>query len=530
MPRFRSFVAISAFVLSLLLALPAPALLAMPARAQDATPAARQTGAPVILFAAPGLEPDLVETFTGEGAMPAFSEMLERGTKGSLRDAFPATIGTSLPTLLTGTWPAEHGVVGDRFYRTGSPEFADWARWDDPGLIQADTLPQAAARAGKSVVSIGWGGVLGLDPAIAGPVVGDAVPFSEAGLVTNRDLPDQPAVAEREGVAYEQVELRPAEGWTDAPPSYSPAEETELTVRSLDAAGANPDRGYAVYIYDSTDDGTTNYDRVLVAADKAVASNGTELGAGAWASVPVELSGDRDGQAAGFWLKALALAPDLSDFRLYFTPVSRYEASWTGCGEQPECAAPGGFEELVNESIGPALAIDAAPLDAGIIDEATFVAQGVTSGWQQVDALRLIVDDLGVHPDLLLLASPFPNAVSRAFLGELESAELGAATPVAAGGGSPRDRVAELQSHLRDGYGMADQVLATARELLGPTATTVAVSPNGLASSWRAVNAGQVLVDAGLAETQDSRRIACRVRSALRQARRRRTRSRAVRP
>ena len=501
MPRFRSFVTLSAFALSLLLGLPAPALLATPVRSQDATPEATRTDAPLILFAAPGLHSDLMEAFASEGAMPAFSELEEHGVKGSLRDAFPATIGTSLPTLLTGAWPAEHGVTGDRFYRTGSPSFADWAGWDDSGLVQADTLPQAAERAGKTVVSIGWDDVLGLDPAIEGPVVGKAVPLSEAGLVTNEDLPNQPGTAERAGVAYERVALRPAEGWADAPSSYSPAEETELTIRSLDASGANPDRSYAIYVYDSTDDGAMNYDRVLVAADKAAASDGTELEAGAWASVPVALSGERAGQAAGFWLKALALAPDLSEFRLYVTPVSRYEASWTGCDERPECATAGDFEELLNESIGPALAIDAAPLDAGIIDEATFVAQGVTSAWQQVDALRFILGDLGVHPDLLLLASPFPSAVSRAFLAELESAELGAATPVAGNDGAPQDRVAELRSYLRDGYGMADQLLATARELLGPTTNTVAVSPDGLAPSWRVVNAGQVLVDAGLAES-----------------------------
>ena len=80
---------------------------------------------------------------------------------GGLRAPFPATTGTSLATLLTGTWPAEHGVVGDRFFRTGSPDFADFATWADPGLIQADTLPQAAERAGKQVVSVGWEGVSG---------------------------------------------------------------------------------------------------------------------------------------------------------------------------------------------------------------------------------------------------------------------------------------------------------------------------------------------------------------------------------
>jgi 2',3'-cyclic-nucleotide 2'-phosphodiesterase (5'-nucleotidase family) len=502
MRRFRSSAVCAAFILSLLLALPMPLLSGAAARAQEVKPAAAAVGdAPLILFAAPGMDHHLLDTFTAEGAVPALAAMQEDGAKGHIVDAFPATTGTSLPTLLSGAWPAEHGVVGERFFRTGSPDFADWASWTDAGLVQADTLPQAAERAGKTVVSIGWQGVSGLDPAIAGPVVGDVIPFSEAGIITNTDLPDQPVTAERFGVAYDNVELKAADGWTGAPESYSPAQETTLTIPSLDAAGPNPDRTYAVYIYDSTDDGTTNYDQLLVAADKTAAADGTQLSAGAWAAVPVTLTGERADQSAGFWLKAIALAPDLSDFRLYYTPVSRYQASWTGCGDRPECQAPGGLEELLNKTLGPAIAIDAAPLDAGIIDEATFDAQGITSSWQRIDALRLIVDTLGIKPDLLLLESPFPSAITRQFLAQLQDAELGAATPVpVAADATAKDRVAELQSYLRDGYGMADQLLAVGRGLLGPEATTIAVSPDGLAPSWQAVNAGQVLADAGLAE------------------------------
>ena len=55
---------------------------------------------------------------------------------------------------------------------------------------------------------------------------------------------------------------------------------------------------------------------------------------------------------------------------------------------------------------------------------------------------------------------------------------------------------------VRDGYMMADEILAVGRDLLGPEATTLLVSPWGLAPSWLAVNAGKVLVDAGIAEAE----------------------------
>ena len=124
---------------------------------------------------------------------------------GGLRAPFPTATGVNLATLLTGTWPAEHGVVGDRFFRTGSPDFAEIAIWTDPGLIQSDTLPQAAERAGKQVVSVGWESVSTLDPPIGGPVVAGPVPYSQSGIVTNTDFADQPATAERHETGYEQV-------------------------------------------------------------------------------------------------------------------------------------------------------------------------------------------------------------------------------------------------------------------------------------------------------------------------------------
>lgn len=502
--RAPAFLAI--FALAVTLAVPWPALIAG-AAAQEATPVAAETGdGAVLLYAAPGMRPDLVEAFAAEGALPTIAEMMETGAaaEGGLATPFPATTGTSLPTLLTGTWPAEHGIVGDRFFRTGSPEFADFATWNDPGLIQADTLPQAAERAGKTVVSVGWQGVAGLDPALAGPVVGGAEALSQAGVVVNYDLLEQTAVAESLGVGYDQVELRPAEGWTGAPESFSLAQETDLAIRSLDAAGVNPDRAFAVYVYDSTDDATENYDRVLVAPEKDAAASVADLASGAWEGVSVPLAGEQEGMTAGFWLKTIDLAPDLSRFRLYYTPVSRVSASWTGCADRPECDAPGGFAEALNLAIGSPVGIDAAPLDAGVIDEATFVAQGITSSWQTVDALRFVVEDLGVQPDLLLLGTSFPEAVSRQFLGFLaERTEDGViATPVADGEGEPVAAVdAEaLRGFVRDGYTMADEILAVGRDLLGAETATLLASPGGMAPSWLAVDAGQVLIDAGLAE------------------------------
>ncbi|MDQ3226568.1 MAG: alkaline phosphatase family protein, partial [Chloroflexota bacterium] len=503
--RIPSFVAVLS--LALLLGTPFPALTGV-VRAQGATPVAGNSGdAPVLLFAAPGMRPDVVATFAND-SLPAIAAMMgdDASVGGELTGPFPGSSGTTLPTILTGTWPAEHGVVGDTFYRTGAPDFADFATSTDPGLIQADSLPQAAERAGKTVVAVNWEGVSGLDPGIAGPVVGEPVVMSQSGVLVNFDLTDQPSNADRHGVGYDRVDLRPAEGWTEAPESFSPAQETDFTIRSLDASGPNPDRDFAIYVYDSTDDAAENYDRVLVATEKNGAALVVDMASGAWASATVTLGGERDGQTAGFRMKPIDLAPDLSRFRLYHTPVSRISASWAACAEREICADPDGFEESLNLAVGAPIAVDTAPLEAGIIDAGTFVAQGITSSWQTVDALRYIVEDLGVQPDLLLLGTTFPEAVSEQFLGLLaeRGGEGSVATPFASGaegsGVVAVDRE-ELLALVQEGYVMADEILAAGRDLLGDEASTLMVSPGEFAPSWLGVNAGQVLADAGIAES-----------------------------
>ena len=139
---------------------------------------------------------------------------------------------------------------------------------------------------------------------------------------------------------------------------------------------------------------------------------------------------------------------------------------------------------------------DPGPLEAGIIDRATFLAQGITGAWQSVDALRYVIETLDVRPDLLLLGSSFPGTVTRQFPDALSGVNIDApATPVV-------DTSSEGRASLREAYTMADQLLALGRDLLGPEATTLVAAPGGLGVSTSAVNAGQVLVGAGLAEVE----------------------------
>lgn len=455
----------------------------------------------VVLFGAGSMRPDLVEQLVADGTMPTFASLIDTGTTaaGGMAPAFPATAGTGWSTLSTGTDPAVHGVTGTTFHNTDGP-FAERSSWADDGILQADSLGQAAERAGKKVAAVEWSGTGGLAPQLSGPVVDGRTTFSDRGVLVTHDLPGQPARARAHGVSYQRVGLEPATGWENAPLSFSPAKETQLRITSTASPPAdNVDRTYDLYIYDSTADHRVNYDGTLVvpasaakAGERAVA----DLSRGEWADVKVPLTGSRAGQAAGFHLKLIDLAPDLSEFRLYYTATTRAKASFRALGE----AGSRAFEGTINSTFPSATAADPAALQAGVIDSATFTEQALKWADAVHGYLQYLLADppagLGYEPDLLMVGTPVPDALQRQFLGltvpsigDLENPRYDAA------------RADRYDALIRSGYAQADATLAESRSLMGGTPTTIAVSDHGTAAQWRTVSAGRVLYEAGLQAT-----------------------------
>ena len=503
--------------------------------------AGESAAGPVVLFAADGMRPDLLERYAGEGALPTFADLLASGVRGEngLRQGFPSNTGVGWATLATGTWPAEHGSMNNTFHRPGS-DFSQSSSAYQPGILRADTLAQAAERAGKTVVTVEWVGARGYDPGLQGPVVDFRSFYSERGVLTNYDLAGQPAAAERFGVGYQRVDLRLADGWSNVPASFSPAQEQRLEQPStVFPAESNPDRAYDLYIYDSSDDGAVNYDRLLVVPASAatgselvapVASplaatgspsapsaagtgkDGTtavaDLAAGEWADIKVTLTGEQAALTAGFHLKAIEIAPDLSHFRLYATSLARANATFAGCEIAPGCAEPTGFAETLNRDFPSSTAADFAPLEAGLIDEETYVEQGLKWRDASLAYLRYIVDDLGVVPDLLLLGSPLTDEFSHQFLGLVSPTDLdGAANPFfddANGDGTVDGRVETREGFLRQAYQAADETVALGRALLGSEATVLASSDHGFAPAYYAVNAGLALQQSGVIESEQT--------------------------
>ena len=350
----------------------------------------------VILFSSDGMRPDLVDKYAAQGAMPTMAGLMAEGVKGKngLLQGFPPNTGVGWASLATGVWPGTHGSMNNTFYRTETPFTTGSASFANTGILQADTIAQAAERAGKTVVAMEWVAARGYVPALQGPVVDFRSFIGGRGITLNFDIPGN--LASSFGVQYQQRELVDASGWTNVPASFSTAKETFFTHASSQIPGGGV---WDVYVYDSTNDGAVNYDSALI-VNAAPANNPLNrkdgsfgvatLQEGQWADAKVTLvSGAFANRTGGFLMKLIDLSADAETFRLYFTSVQRANATYNGLGSAGSTA----FEETLNKEFPTSTAADFAPLEALIVDEDTYIEQGLKWADAHWTYLRYILSD-----------------------------------------------------------------------------------------------------------------------------------------
>ena len=498
--RTRSLVVLT--LVSLLSGLIAAPVVAAP------TGGGKPSTSKAILFASDGMRPDLMEKYAAEGQMPTYAALMASGVKGvnGMVQAFPPNTGVGWYTIATGTYPSEHGSTNNTFFRTGDA-FTARTSFSGAGVLQADTIANAAERAGKKVAQIDWVG--GRSANIDGPTVDFATFFSTRGVLAAPLNTDEQAGAASFGISYQIASFADASGWTNVPAGdpAAPAKQSVLTVATSFAA-QNPTRTYDVYVYDSDVDGTVGYDTLVLVktGSKDGSQAAASLGQGDWKEVKLTgadgLIGARAGQTAGFYTKLITLAPDLSSFKLYFTSVERVIAS---CGS-PCAGLPAGgagedrLEKYLAENVPTYVASDFAPLEARIIDEDTYVEQGRDLEAAYSDAvLDYILGTLQPNTDLAMVGYPVTDEFSHQFMALTVPTDMdGNANPYyddLNADGTKDNRLAIREGYIRSAYHEADAKLARTRGFMGPNATVFAASDHGFAPQWLAVNATKALAD-----------------------------------
>jgi 2',3'-cyclic-nucleotide 2'-phosphodiesterase (5'-nucleotidase family) len=467
----------------------------------------------VLLFAADGLRQDIVERYAADRGVPGFADLLRRGASasgGGMLAQAPPNTGAGWYTMATGAWPGVHGSTNNTFHINSQPFSPNRTAAFDPGVLNAETIAQSAERGGKKVVQMEWAG--GRNATIAGPTVDFRTFLSGRGVTTNFVSPlDRPALITSFGLQYDRADgaatpmtphaVPAATGWVNVPASHSPALETRMRVIDF----GTDKYGLDAYIYDSSNDGTTNYDRVLFARGKDGAAQVADLSkSDGFADVKVTVQGGAlNGLTAGMLIKVEELNADASQVRLFHTSVTRANASWPGWPGEPGFS--GDFAEYVAQAFPTSTAGDFAILEAGIVSEETYVEQGLYWEKGHHPLLEYMIETY--EPDLALVGYPVTDEFQHQFLGLV--------TPTVPDGspnpgfddvlvdGSKDGRVAVREGFIRRAYEGADATMRMAQELLGNPrkVATFVGSDHGFAPQFLAIDASKVLVDLGLLST-----------------------------
>jgi 2',3'-cyclic-nucleotide 2'-phosphodiesterase (5'-nucleotidase family) len=485
--------------LALLAALLVPAV----AGGAPSAPGAQPDTDRVLMFASDGMRQDIIARYADEGGVPGFADLLEHGVSaagnGMLTQAPPNT-GAGWYTMATGAWPGVHGSTNNTFHRNNQPFANSTAAFTD-GVLSAETIAQSAERGGRRVVQMEWAG--GRNGVINGPTVDFRTFFSGRGVTTNYVSPsDRPSLISAFGLQYDQVTFTAATGWTNVPTSFSPALETHMRVldAGIDKYGLN------AYVYDSTDDGTVNYDHVLFAKEKDGAAAVGNLAEGEWADVKVTLqlaTPPPTPMTGGFLVKVETLSPDGTQIRLFHTSVSRANARWADWPGAP--GFTGDFAEWVASQWPSSQAGDFAVLEAGVVSEDTYIEQG--QYWETLHQPLLDYILRTYRPDLALVGYPGTDEVQHQFLSLVSpTVPDGSPNPVyddVDHDGVADGRVAEREEYIREAYEGADETMRIARQRMGGPnkVTTFVGSDHGFAPQFLAIDASKILVDLGLLST-----------------------------
>jgi 2',3'-cyclic-nucleotide 2'-phosphodiesterase (5'-nucleotidase family) len=426
---------------------------------------------------------------------------------GLLTQAPPNT-GTGWYTLMTGAWAAVHGSTNNTFAKNGgSGSYFQSSRVAafDAGVLSAETIGQAAERAGKKVVQFEFAG--SRNGAIDGPTIDYRNFYSGRGVVTNYISPadyapfvssfglqfDHPA-GFAGNAPYPEAAPASAAGWTNVPVSFSPA--MQMFMRVIDYG--TDKYGMNVYIFDSTDDGVVNYDMVLFSPDKDGTHAVAVLKEGQWGDVKVKIvGGSMAGKTAGFLIKVEKLAPDLSMVRLFHSSVARAIASWPGF---PGVDGITDFEEYIAVAFPSSTAADYAILESGIVSEDTYVEQGLYWGVFAKPVLEYLLS--AYPPDLALIGVPTVDEFQHQFMGlvtpTLPNGQPNPAYDDVNVDGVQDGLVAERNMYLESAYREAAEVYVTVRKYVNGNLNTFVSSDHGFAAQFLAIDASKVLVDLGL--------------------------------
>ena len=118
--------------------------------------AAAEAHSPVLMISIDGMRPDYVTHADDHGLkLPTLRRFINEGSYADgVRGVFPTVTYPSHTTLVTGVWPAQHGILNNQIFDPERHFDGAWYWYADS--IKAQTLWQAAHAAGIRTASVSW--------------------------------------------------------------------------------------------------------------------------------------------------------------------------------------------------------------------------------------------------------------------------------------------------------------------------------------------------------------------------------------
>jgi predicted AlkP superfamily phosphohydrolase/phosphomutase len=195
----------------------------------------------VALVSWDGSRTDLVYDLMDAGQLPNFSSVAESGVRAEYAQSIdPSLTAAAHNSISSGSFPTYTGIVSNSFHVTGD-DFYWYRRGFDEQMTDAEPVWVTASKNGLTAAAVFFvGGSPSHPQQLADYTIGYGI---QDAYSTQRN-----------------VSLDAADGWSEVPDSYSPALAGDFTIQ-------NVGRVY-LYVTDSTDDATENYDTVLLNTER----------------------------------------------------------------------------------------------------------------------------------------------------------------------------------------------------------------------------------------------------------------------
>ena len=293
-------------------------------------------------------EPNLFNVYkwAQEGKLPNIKKLMEQGSYGYSYPNFPSHTPTNFATLLTGSYPEIHGVndgpmraLGKPLDKVAVPGFRSTAKKVPPIW---KTLEEAGYKVGIISVPGSTPPEVNQGVVLRGRWGGWGADFHAINFETKGNLAQRIKQGSGTRLFYfgpqltQYIDAQTPKGWLNPPQSYSAPMEV-----TLDAWGA---KVYA-YIYDSTDDLKTNYDKVSFSKDKqTIFANLTQGQWSDWEEITLKWQAEDKQVDVESDFRATVIKLDSDGFfrlRLFYNNLNSYIT-------QPEEAS-----EMVQKLTGP---------------------------------------------------------------------------------------------------------------------------------------------------------------------------------